>query len=44
MRDHFSLVISPILAGLRAVLVFEGAVRHDVSQSARVIIGAGRRC
>jgi hypothetical protein len=40
MRDHFSLLISPVLVLLGAVLVYDGAVSQDVSQSMRVIAGA----
>ncbi|HXT75185.1 MAG TPA: hypothetical protein VN780_02760 [Candidatus Eisenbacteria bacterium] len=40
MRDHFSLLISPVLVLLGAVLVYDGAVSRDVSQSMRVIAGA----
>jgi pilus assembly protein TadC len=40
MRDHFSLLISPILVSLGAVLVYDGVVSQDVSQSMRVIAGA----
>ena len=40
MRDHFSLLISPILVALGAVLVYDGVVSRDASQSMRVIAGA----
>ncbi len=40
MRDHFGLLISPILVFFGAVLVYDGVVSHDVTQSARVIAGA----
>jgi cytochrome c biogenesis protein CcdA len=40
MRDHFSLLISPVLVLLGAALVYDGAVSQDVSQSMRVIAGA----
>jgi hypothetical protein len=40
MRDHFSILISPILVLLGAVLVYDGAVSQDTSQSMRVLAGA----
>jgi hypothetical protein len=40
MRDHFSLLISPVLVLLGAVLVYDGVVSRDVSQSMQVISGA----
>ena len=40
MRDHFSLLISPVLVLLGAVVVYDGAVSQDVSQSMQVIAGA----
>ncbi len=32
MREHFSLLISPVLVLLGAVLVYDGAVSQHVSQ------------
>ena len=40
MRDHFSVLISPVLVLLGAVLVYDGAVSQDTSQSMRVLAGA----
>jgi hypothetical protein len=40
MRDHFSILISPVLVLLGAVLVYDGAVSQDTSQSMRVLAGA----
>lgn len=40
MRDHFSLFIAPILAVLGGVVVYDGMVSHDASQSMRVLGGA----
>jgi len=40
MRDHFSVLISPILVLLGAVLVYDGVVSQDTSQSMRVLAGA----
>jgi len=40
MRDHFSLFISPILVVLGTVVVYDGVLSHDASQSMRVLGGA----
>ena len=40
MLDHFSVLISPVLVLLGAVLVYDGAVSQDTSQSMRVLAGA----
>jgi hypothetical protein len=40
MRDHFSVLISPILVLLGAVLVYDGVVSQDTSQSMPVLAGA----
>ena len=40
MRDYFTLLIAPVLVVLGAVVVYDGAVSLDPSQSMRVLGGA----